>query len=241
MTSNRVSFRTGVVEPITCYKTGWAIIKDQYWLILGISLVGMLLGSALPFGILMGAMMCGIYKCLLVRVQGGRISFELLFKGFDHFAQSLIACLLMIVPVFIVMIPLYILLWMRMFPLFAGAATQALDPDQFLHGFLPFFVLMMGSVIILSTVIGLLFMFTFPLIADRGLSAIEALKTSARAVLGNLGGLIGLVLLNMLLSLAGMMCCCIGAIFVMPLGFAAILIAYQQVFGPEAPNAATPQ
>jgi uncharacterized membrane protein len=241
MTSNHVDVRTGVVRPITCYKAGWAIIGDQYGLILGVSLVGILIGSTVPFGILMGAMMCGIYKCLLARYRGERASFDMLFKGFDHFSQSLIACLIMIAPVFLIVFPLDLLLCVRMFKLINGASAQAPNPAQFLHGFLPFFILMIGAVTIVSIIIGLLFMFAFPLIVDRGLSAIEALKTSARAVRGNLGGLIGLLLLNMLLSFAGMLCCCIGSVLVMPLGFAAVLIAYQQVFGSETPTAVTPQ
>jgi hypothetical protein len=67
MTPNHLDIRKGVVRPITCSKSGWTIIQDQYWLILGVSLVGMLIGSAVPFAILMGPMMCGIYKCLFAK------------------------------------------------------------------------------------------------------------------------------------------------------------------------------
>lgn len=241
MTSNHVDFRTGVVRPITCYQSGWGIIKGQYWLIFGVSFVGMLIGGAVPFAILMGPMMCGIYKCLLVMSRGEKASFGLLFKGFDHFVQSLIACLVMVVPILLITMPLTILLWARMFLLMRNGANQAVDPAQFLHAFLPFFALMMGAIMLVSLVLGVLFMFTFPLIVDRGLSAIEALKTSARAALGNLGGLVGLVLLNMLLGLLGTMCCYVGAFLIMPLSFAAVLIAYQQVFGSEGPSTVQPR
>jgi uncharacterized membrane protein len=241
MTPNQLDIRTGVVRPITCYKSGWAIIKDQFWLILGVSLVGMLIGSVAPFGILLGPMMCGIYKCLFARSRGEKASFEMLFKGFEHFVQSLIACLVMIVPVFLITIPLTLLLLAQMFVLMKEGAPQSIDPAQFLHGFVPFLVIMIGLVMVVSLALGVLFMFAFPLIVDRGLSGIEALKTSARAALGNLGGLVGLVLLNLLLGLVGMMCCYVGAFFIMPFSFAAILIAYQQVFGPEAPPMAQPQ
>jgi hypothetical protein len=241
MTPNHVDIRTGVVRPFTCYNSGWAIIKDQYWLILGVSFVGMLIGSVVPLAILLGPMMCGIYKCLLAKSRGEKASFEMLFKGFDHFSQSLIACLVMVVPVFLITIPLTLLLWVRMFVLMNDAANRAMDPAQFLQGFVPFLVLLIGLVMVVSLIVGVLFMFTFPLIVDRGLSGIEALKTSARAALGNLGGLVGLVLLNLLLGLLGVMCCYVGAFLVMPFSFAAILIAYQQVFGPEAKTTAQPQ
>ena len=53
-------FQTGVIRPIECMKEGWDLIKDQYWLILGITTVGMLIGSFIPLGIGIGAMFCGI-------------------------------------------------------------------------------------------------------------------------------------------------------------------------------------
>jgi hypothetical protein len=49
-----MDIRRGVVRPIICYKSGWTIIKDQYWLILGVSFVGMLIASAVPFAISWG-------------------------------------------------------------------------------------------------------------------------------------------------------------------------------------------
>ncbi len=241
MTPSHVDIRTGAVRPIICYQSGWAIIKDQYWLILGVSLVGMLIGSAVPFAVLLGPMMCGIYKCLFAKSRGEKASFEMLFKGFDHFAQSLIACLIMVVPVLLITIPLTLLLSVRMLVLMKDAANQPMDPAQFLSRFVPFFILTIGLVMVISSVLGVLFMFALPLIVDRGLSGIEAVKTSAKAALGNLGGLVGLVLLNLVLGLLGAMCCYVGGFLVMPFSFAAILIAYQQVFGPEAPATAQPQ
>ena len=236
-----MAFRTGVVQPITCYRSGWNIIKDQYWLLLGISFVGMIIAGAAPMAILMGPMMCGIYKCFFVKSRGEKVSFGLLFRGFDHFLQSLIACLVMVVPTFLIMMPFNILLCVRMFSLMNNGANQAMDPAQFFRSVAPIFVIMMGAMMIVSLILGVLFMFTFPLIVDRGLSGIEALKTSARAALGNLGGLVGLVLLNMLLGLLGAMCCYVGVFLIMPLGFAAALIAYQQVFGTDGPSTVQPR
>ncbi len=36
-----IEFKTGVIRPIECFKEGWELIKDQYWLFMGISVVGM--------------------------------------------------------------------------------------------------------------------------------------------------------------------------------------------------------
>ena len=40
------SFNYGVVSPVECLKAGWAVIKDRYWLFVGITLVATLLGAA---------------------------------------------------------------------------------------------------------------------------------------------------------------------------------------------------
>ena len=236
MTANHLEIRSGVVRPIACYQAGWALIKDQYWLFLGVSVVGMIIAGAVPFAILMGPMMCGEWKCLLAKSRGQKATFEMLFKGFDHFLQSLIACLIMIVPALLVTIPLTLLMWGTMIFSFSHGGDPGSDPGQALLRVLPLLVLMIGVMMILSLVLGALFLFTFPLIVDRGLGGFEAVKTSATAVVRNLGGVLGLVFLNLLLSCLGALLCYVGAFFVMPFSFAAMLAAYRAVFDAEAPT-----
>ena len=48
MEPNLTDFHQGVIRPVDCLKEGWALIKDQYWLFFGISLVGLLIGGAVP-------------------------------------------------------------------------------------------------------------------------------------------------------------------------------------------------
>src|ERR1051325_6677536 len=94
-------FRTGVVQPVECLKEGWALIKDQYWLFFGISLVGMLIGSAVPI-VLLGPMMCGIFICLLQRQHNQPVEFGTLFKGFDYFVPGLIVAVFKLIPIIII-------------------------------------------------------------------------------------------------------------------------------------------
>lgn len=100
-----IPYNPGAVEPMECLKTGWALVKSQYWLFFGISAVGLLIASVVPLGILMGPMMCGIYLAYFQVRRGQPIEFGILFKGFDHFGQSLIATLIHIVPILIIFIP----------------------------------------------------------------------------------------------------------------------------------------
>src|SRR5258708_37441887 len=110
MTPDNIKFRTGVIKPVECVKEGWALIKDQYWLFLGIVFVGVFIGGAVPI-VLIGPMMVGIYICFFRRMRGEPVEFGHLFKGFDYFAQGLIAALIQMIPIVIVMVPLYILMF----------------------------------------------------------------------------------------------------------------------------------
>jgi hypothetical protein len=188
-----------------------------------------------PFYILLGPMMCGIYLCLLRRHAGQRVSFEMLFKGFDYFVQGLIATLIMVVPVLLVVAVFYGLVIAG--AVVAGSAAsqspgQPTDPT-FAWIFGAGYAVLIVGLILVSMLFGTLFAFTFPLIVDRGLSGWEAAKLSARAALANLGGLVGLMLLSFLLGLLGVLACYVGVIFVYPLSFAMTIVAYRQVFGPE--------
>lgn len=233
MSVNVTAFNRGAVRPVECLQTGWNMIKGQYWLFLGITAVGLLIGSMGPMAILLGPMMCGIYLCLLARYRGETVSFELLFKGFDYFMQSLIAALIQVVPVMLLMVPLYIVYFVmfmsKMEKMRGYPRSRPPDPSEFYSIFILMGVMML-LVILVATLIGAFFIFTYPLIVDRRLTAIDALRTSARAVIGNLGGVMGLMGLSVLLGIAGMLLCYVGALLVMPVSFAAWAVAYRQVF-----------
>jgi hypothetical protein len=231
MSASLPEFNRGAVRPVECLRGGWNLIKEQYWLFLGISLTAILIGSAVPMGILLGPMMCGLYLALFKRQRGEQASFELLFKGFDFFADSLIATLIQVVPMLIVLIPTYILSFVFILPTMKPG-RRGEPPDLF--PFFTFFIIIFLVIMIISIIIGVLFAFTYPLIVDRRLSGINAVKTSIRAAAGNLGGVLGLMLMMMMLSFVGVLLCYVGALFVMPLHFAAWSVAYRQVFSPAS-------
>ena len=92
----RVSQRRGGARRMS--ESGWAAIKDRYWLFLGVSLVAMLIGGAVPV-VLIGPMMCGLYLCLLAKMRGEQVQFDKLFKGFDYFVPGLVAAAIQTVPI----------------------------------------------------------------------------------------------------------------------------------------------
>lgn len=215
-------FRTGVIHPVECIKESWELIKQDYWLFLGICLLGMVGGSIAPLGILMGPMMCGVYYCYFTRMGGKEVRFELLLKGFDHFLQSFIATMVQIIPIILLVIPVDLVLFFTIF----SQIRRNSDPTFI---FLPIMGTMITSIVI-GALISIFFIFAFPLIVDKGLSGIDAVKLSVRATLANLGGIFGLMLLCGLMSLAGVLACYVGAILVLPITFGAYAVAYRKIF-----------
>lgn len=228
---DQIQFKRNAVEPIECIKAGLNLIKSQYWLFMGITVVGLIIGSLVPLGILMGPMMCGIYLALFQTRRGQPIEFGTLFKGFDYFGDSLIATLLHIIPVLVILVPSYII-FLVFYVGFILTLSQGGSPDPaaFL-GFLALFMVFWVVVMVLLIVLSVLFAFTYPLIVERRLSGLNAVKLSIRAAMANFWRLLGMILLTTLLNLAGALLCYVGAFFVMPIGFAAIAAAYEQVFG----------
>ena len=79
---NDISFNTGVIKPVECVKEGWELIKNDYWVLFAVALVGGLIGGFTMY-ILLGAMICGIFYCYLQAIDGKPVSFDGLWKGFD--------------------------------------------------------------------------------------------------------------------------------------------------------------
>jgi len=220
-------FKTGVIKPVECMKEGWELIKDQYWLFFAITLVGMLVGGLIPFGIGVGAMFCGIYYTMFQKLDGKTVEFGDLFKGFNYFVQGLIPMLIIIVPSVILGIIMYASMFAVMF---SSMDSRGRIDDSVIWK-------LYGTIIteglVLSLVLGCLhafIMFSFPLIVERKLSGMEAFKLSAKAVWQNLSGVAGLILVEFGLGFIGYLICGIGLYLTMPIMFAGVLVAYRKVF-----------
>lgn len=226
-----IPFRRNVVEPMQCIKGGWDTIKNQYWLFVGMTLVAILIGSAVPLGILLGPMMCGLYMALFKTRRGESIEFGTLFKGFDYFGQSVVAALLHTIPIIAIVVPAYLLFYVSMFVSMAAAGSgDEPNPAAFL-GVMLMFGLFWIAVMIVILVITIGFTFAYPLIVDRKMQGFDAVKLSFKAAFANFWRLLGMMLLTSLLSILGLLACYVGMFFVMPIGYAAIAKAYEQVFG----------
>lgn len=233
-----LEFRTGVIRPLECFKEGWELIKPHYWLMFGITLVGMILAGVSPFAILLGPMYCGIYYCNFQLMNGRRPEFADLFKGFSYFLPALIATLVFVIPVVI----FTVVSTVSVFAVMAGITDSRgqIDPS----GIAMLYGVIFGEGIIFAIVLSCIhafIMFTYPLIVEHNLSGPDAFKLSAKAAWANLGGVVGLILWEFVLGFIGYLVCGIGLYFVLPVMFTGVLVAYKKVFpGVQARNFTPP-
>jgi len=227
----QIVIHRNAIEPIACISTAWAMVKQQYWLFVGMCAVGLLIASAVPLGILTGPMMCGFYIAFLNLRRGRPIEFATLFKGFDFFGPSLVATLLHVLPILAVVIPAYFLFYVGMIvSIAAQSGGDEPNPAAFM-GVMGFFILFWIAMVIIIIFISIGFSFTYPLIVDRKLSGLDAIKWSFKGALANFWRLLGMTLLTGLLAIAGMMLCYVGVFLVFPILYGAIGVAYEKVFG----------
>jgi hypothetical protein len=222
----KAEFTVGQIRPVECVKEAFSLIKDEYWVLLAVSLVGGMI-AAISLYILIGAMVCGIFLCYLRKIDGGRVKFDDLFTGFKYFWSSLLVTILVVVPLVAWMLVLFTTMYL---PLILNAVGSAsVSDDEMLSTFFVVFAVDIVVALVMVCFHSLL-IFCFPLIVDRGLSSWDSIKLSARATMKNLGGIGGIIGLNFLMALAGGLMCCIGIYLVIPLMTASNLVAYRKVF-----------
>jgi hypothetical protein len=228
MDHSSVQILKTTIQPMDCIRSGWLLIKDQYWLFLGITFVGMMIGSASMY-ICLGAMMCGIFIALLAKMRGEPVEFGTLFRGFDLFVPSLIPLIIMMIIGAALVVPFYIKMIIDMM-------MMAETPNAFPKAVIVDLVMMMAGALCLNILYFFLF-FCFQLIADRRADGLAAMGLSFKAVAKNFWGVLGLsLLLGLVGFFATILTCYIGGIFFLPVMYAAMAVAYTKVFPAEPPS-----
>ncbi len=224
------------VRPMELLSRSKELIGNQYGLFLGITLVGVLVGSMVPFGIVMGPMLIGIYLCFLHRQAGRQVEFGTLFKGFDQFGEGLIAYLIMVgfsIVASMVTVGLFVVVALAAWALIAGTmegeVAAGLGIVVGIVAYLVFFLVLM----VISVLINLPFVFAFQLIADRKLTGTEAIKQSWAGAKLNFGGIVWYMLVNYFLLMLAAMACYIPAILLMPVSMGGLFLLYSDIYRGE--------
>lgn len=229
MTPEQSDFRVGVIQPVECIKEGWALIKDQYWLFFGLTIVALLLGGAVPI-VLMGPMMVGLFMCFFERLASRPFEFGLLFKGFDHFVNGLVVTAIKVIPMLIIMVPFYFIMVATMMATMPRGQASPEEMSRFMTSFFGIEMVFFVVIMVVSICVEVFFMFAYPLVADRKLSGLDAVRLSIKAGKANFGGIVGLLVLNALLGFVGLLLCIVGVYLYLPIAFASQAVAYRRVF-----------
>ena len=239
-----VEFRKGAVDASACISEGWNFIKPNYGLFLGMVVVNLAIvitASLIPYAgdiinmIVSGALTCGIYIALLAQLRRQNVPFSLMFEGFSRVVPTTLVTLIASIPWLIFgLIIGYIVTLPKMTP---GAENPAEIMAAILNrNFIVPLVLTYLAALAVSLVFSLLLFFALPLIADRNAGIGDAIKLSVDAALNNIGGIVVLLIFEILLSFAGVLACGIGIIFVLPVIYAANIAAYKSVFPDGEPQ-----
>lgn len=225
------------IDATECISNGWNLLKPNYWLFFGISIVGMIMAGCIPCVslFLVGPVMGGIYFILLRQMNGDATDFGMMFKGFEKFLPLMVIGIVASIPEIIGQILRITVDLGRI-----GLTSRGRSGD-FYQGSSDAAPLLAGGLLVLVIVIALVFVvlgviwrmalyFAIPLAMEHDLGAVDAMKLSAKAAMSNVGGLLVLFVLEMLVALLGFIALCIGLFFVIPIIHAANAFAYRQVF-----------
>src|ERR1041385_3056136 len=236
MMTPEIPYKRKAVDPIECIKAGWEMVKPNYWLFVAMAFIAYVIGQAVPV-ILMGPMLCGFYLSLFTSRRREPIEFATLFKGFDYFGPSIVATLLHAIPIAVIVIPTYLLFYASMF--FAMSQAQSEGGAAVLAVFSTFTIVMV-VIFVVIIIVSVAFTFAYPLIVDRKLSGLDAVKLSFKAGMANFWRLLGMMLLTGIMATVGLGFCIVGMYLVLTILSGAIAAAYEQVFGLKDPREFVP-
>jgi serine/threonine protein kinase len=205
----------------SCIHRGWALVRGDFWPILGVTLlVVVLLAAASSYGevsqsigslhystsllsvLLGGPLMGGLYYFLLQKLRGQRVRVETAFAGFK---ESLLHLFL------------------------AGFVTEVLT--------------LLGLVCLIAPGIYLFvaWLFALPLVIDKRLEFWPAMRISRRVITKHWWKFLGFLLALLGFNLAGVLACGIGVAITLPTSFAALMYAYEDIVnGPGLPPVEAP-
>jgi hypothetical protein len=240
-----IPFNRGAIRAGECISQGWDLIKDNYWLFLGITLVGMIIAGCIPCVslFLFGPISVGMYLVMFTQMRRQPVEFGLLFKGFEKFVPAMVLGLIEALPGIIIQVARVGL------QLGIGGLGNMGKGGRDFNFFAPSDMgpALASGIVIIALVAGLAlivfsifwqvtFKFALPLLTDNeGIGLGDCIKLSARAGWSNFGGIFVLAILEGLLVLAGIIALCVGVFFVMPIIWAANALAFRMVF-PDGPR-----
>jgi hypothetical protein len=232
-----------------CISRGWELVKNNF----GLLFVGVLiyfliegaiggLGSIPHIGPLFsianlfiaGPLMGGVFYIFIQAIRGQPTNVGDVFAGFRRaFIQLFLGTLVPGLLIGLCMIPFVIVLCVKCFPAITHIQHAGSNNAEVLAAIkstwsisLPVLLICMIPVIYLAVS----WKFTLPLIIDRQMDFWSAMGASRKMVSKHWWQVFGLVILISLVNVAGLLLCCVGILITIPIGFGALMYAYETIF-----------
>ncbi|HYG35378.1 MAG TPA: GYF domain-containing protein [Clostridia bacterium] len=190
--------------------------------------VGFVFSAA--YFILTGPLTGGLYYFLLRVIRSQPVEIGDVFAGFRiNFPQLLLGYLVISLLTLLSAAPGALLI---AYPVYALSHEYAGTPLYVIWIFLGSFV-----VIIPVVYLSVSWIFSLPLIIDRRMEFWPAMETSRKMVRKHWWLVFGLVVITSLISLAGFLACCVGLVVTLPIGFGALMYAYEKIFSAPTTSA----
>ncbi len=234
---------------------GWETFKINAGILIGTALiayviifVGAMIGNlanmviplvGLVINVLISApLRAGLWLTFVKSVRGGPAEISDLFKAFGprYWRTVLVALIpvLMVIGVFIV----FGILAALMIPAFVSPRTSTtVHPSMGAVALVPMIVLLFVLLppwIYIATC----WLFSMPLVIDKGMKFWPAMELSRRVVKKHWWGTFGLLVIVGILFFAGALACGVGMLLTGPVAFASLSAHYDKVFGDLAPQEA---
>lgn len=239
-----------------CVSRGWNLVTGHFsTLFVGALLyflINMAIGglSNIPFigfiftlgnFIISGPLIAGVFYLFILTLRNEPAEIGEIFSGFKRgFFQLFLATLVQGILVGLCLVPFIIVLMVKLIPMLHGVDPQAMkDPQKQLELIKTMMPVLLSTLpwlficAIPATYLSVCWKFTLPLIIDKEVDFAAAMKLSWKMVNKHWWQVFGVVVLVALLNIAGMLACCVGLLFTVPVGFAALMYAYETIFGDQ--------
>jgi len=210
-----------------CISRGWELVKNNFWPVIGVNALVLIIIAAFNqiVGLFTGPIIQGMVR--------------------QH--QFSLGGILIVLLVTIVSGPIYTIFMAGLFKyylkLIRGEGARLGDAFS---GFGPSLgqLILLNLVMTISTLIGyalclipgiylaVAWFFSIPLVIDRRMNFWEAMEASRKLVNKHWFLVFAFLLVYGLLSMAGLIACCIGIFVTMPIGLGALMYAYETIFCP---------
>ncbi|MFM9904515.1 MAG: hypothetical protein ACKVQJ_08100 [Pyrinomonadaceae bacterium] len=233
-----IQFQSGAIDATGAISNAWELIKQNYGMYLGIAVVAIVLTGCIPCLnlFIIGPVMGGVFFVVLRAMRQEPVEFGMMFKGFEKFVPLMVIGLIQAIPGVIAQV-LRLTINLGQLGLSGGRNGdfqffQSSDRDVALAGGLAIFAIVIGiAFAIFALVWWAVMFFAIPLAMEYDLGPVDAIKLSAQAAMGNIGGLILLLIFQVLIVLLGTVMLCIGIFLIsIPVIYVTNAFVFRQVF-----------